>query len=62
MIKLVNMIPSSMSGETNQDSEPNIAVNPANPRQIAGSAFTPSRWVAPTRPSTCRTTAATRGC
>ena len=42
MIKLVNMIPSSMSGETNQDSEPNIAVNPANPRQIAGSAFTPN--------------------
>jgi hypothetical protein len=42
MIKVVNMIPQSLSGETNQDSEPNIAVNPANPSQIAGSAFTPS--------------------
>ena len=35
------MIPQSMSNETNQDSEPNLAVNPANPLQIAGSAFTP---------------------
>ena len=42
MIKVVNMIPQSLSGETNQDSEPNIAVNPANPLQIAGSAFTPN--------------------
>jgi hypothetical protein len=41
MIKIVNMIPQSLSGETNQDSEPNLAVNPADPRQIAGSAFTP---------------------
>ncbi len=41
-IKIVNMIPLSMSGETNQDSEPNLAVNPANPLQIAGSAFTPN--------------------
>jgi hypothetical protein len=36
------MIPQTLSGETNQDSEPNIAVNPANPNQIAGSAFTPN--------------------
>jgi hypothetical protein len=42
MITVVNMIPQSLSGETNQDSEPNLAVNPANPRQIAGSAFTPN--------------------
>jgi hypothetical protein len=42
MIQIVNMIPQSLSGETNQDSEPNIAVNPANPLQIAGSAFTPN--------------------
>ena len=41
MILLVNMIPNSMSNETNQDSEPNLAVNPANPLQIVGSAFTP---------------------
>jgi hypothetical protein len=30
-----------MSNETNQDSEPNVAVNPTNPLQIAASAFTP---------------------
>lgn len=41
MILVVNMIPQSLSGETNQDSEPNLAVNPANPLHIAGSAFTP---------------------
>src|SRR6266516_6947206 len=41
MIKIVNVIPQSLSGETNQDSEPNIAVNPANPQQIAISAFSP---------------------
>lgn len=41
MIRVVNMIPRSLSGETNQDSEPNLAVNPANPLQIAGSSFTP---------------------
>lgn len=35
-----NMIPRSWSAETNQDCEPNLAVNPANPLQIAGSAFT----------------------
>ena len=40
-IVVVNMIPRSLSGEANQDSEPTIAVNPANPLQIAGSAFTP---------------------
>jgi hypothetical protein len=42
MITVINMIPQSLSGETNQDSEPNLAVNPANPLQIAGSAFTPN--------------------
>ena len=41
-IKVVNMIPHSSSGETNQDSEPNLAVNPANPLEIAGTSFTPS--------------------
>ncbi len=40
-INVVNMIPIDSSGETNQDSEPNLAINPANPLQIAGSAFTP---------------------
>ncbi|HEX6642768.1 MAG TPA: hypothetical protein VF215_16740, partial [Thermoanaerobaculia bacterium] len=39
-ITIVNMVPQSRSGETNQDSEPTVSVNPANPLQIAGSAFT----------------------
>ena len=42
MIKVVNMIPTSLSGETNQDSEPNLAVNPANPTTMVGTAFTPA--------------------
>ena len=50
MIKVVNMIPQSLSGETNQDSEPNLAVNPANPKQIAGSAFTPNPMGGSTAP------------
>ena len=41
MVKVVNVIPQSLSGETRQDSEPNIAVNPANHAQIAITAFTP---------------------
>jgi hypothetical protein len=41
-VSVVNMIPNSRSNETNQDSEPNVAVNPANPQNIAGSAFTPA--------------------
>src|SRR4051794_5506496 len=50
MITVVNMIPRSLSGETNQDSEPNIAVNPANPKQIAASAFTPDPMLGPNAP------------
>jgi len=42
IITVVNMIPKLSSGETNQDSETNLAVNPANPLEIAGTAFTPS--------------------
>lgn len=38
---LANMIPQSLSGETNQDSEPMIAVNPGDPLKIVGTAFTP---------------------
>ncbi len=41
-ILLVNMIPRSLSGEENQDSEPTIAVNPANTQQMVGTAFTPN--------------------
>ena len=44
-VTVVNMIPLAQSGETNQDSEPNLAVNPANPLQVAGSAFTMNRSV-----------------
>lgn len=40
-VLIVNMIPKSLSFETNQDSEPTLSVNPANPLQIAASAFTP---------------------
>ncbi|HET6331400.1 MAG TPA: PKD domain-containing protein, partial [Holophagaceae bacterium] len=40
-VTVVNMTPRSLSGETNCDGEPSIAVNPANPLQMAGTAFTP---------------------
>src|SRR3954447_25737324 len=50
MITVVNMIPRSLSGETNQDSEPNIAVNPANPKEIAASALTPDAMLRPNAP------------
>jgi hypothetical protein len=49
-ILLVNMIPRSLSGEEHQDSEPSIAVNPANPLHIAGSAFTPDPGEGPLGP------------
>src|SRR6266550_2767105 len=39
---VVNLIPRSLSGESNPDSEPNLAVNPANPQLIVASAFTPN--------------------
>jgi hypothetical protein len=49
-VLVVNMIPKSLSGEENQDSEPTIAVNPANPKQIAASAFTPDPSEGPRAP------------
>jgi hypothetical protein len=39
-IRVVNMIPQSQSNESNDDSEANVAVDPANPRIIGGTAFT----------------------
>ena len=36
------MIPKAQSGETNQDSEPNLAVNPANTNDMVATAFTPA--------------------
>jgi hypothetical protein len=40
-VKIVNMTPNSLSSEHQRDSEPNLAVDPANPTQMAASAFTP---------------------
>ncbi len=40
-VVVVNMTPASSSGETNNDAEPNLAVNPANASRIAATAFTP---------------------
>lgn len=37
---LINMIPKSLSAEHSQDSEPHLTVNPGNPTQIVGTAFT----------------------
>jgi hypothetical protein len=41
-VHIVNMIPASLSGETSQDSEPNITVNPERPTDIVATAFTPA--------------------
>jgi len=40
-VTVVDIIPESLSGETSTNSEPNLAVNPANPSQIAASAYLP---------------------
>jgi hypothetical protein len=47
---VVNMIPRSLSGETHQDSEPHLTVNPVNPQQIVGTAFTPPPTPGPDAP------------
>ena len=41
-VKVVDLIPASLSGETNQDSEPFLAIQPANPQVMVASAFTPN--------------------
>src|SRR5207249_1049156 len=41
-IKVVNLIPASLSGESNQDSEPFLAIQNANPQVMVASAFTPN--------------------
>src|SRR2546425_4099134 len=41
-IKVVDLIPASLSGETNQDSEPFLAVQTANPQVMVASASTPN--------------------
>ncbi len=50
MITVINMVPKALSGETNQDSEPNISVDPTNPNQIAATAFTPDPMGGPNAP------------
>ena len=49
-VLVVNMVPKSLSGENNQDSEANLAINPSNPNQLAGSAFTPDPLGGPNAP------------
>src|SRR5712671_1833054 len=45
-IKVVDVIPASLSGETNQDSEPFLAVQAVNPQIMVASAFTPNPFSA----------------
>src|SRR5437879_5298035 len=45
-IKVVNLVPASLSGETNQDSEPFLAVQTVNPQIMVASAFTPNPFSA----------------
>jgi hypothetical protein len=49
-VTVVNMTPNVLSGEKNQDSEANLAVNPENTAQLAGSAFTPDPAGGPNAP------------
>lgn len=50
MLRVVNMIPQALSDEAEQDSEPNIAVNPQNPLQMVATAFTPDPLNGPRAP------------
>ena len=50
MITIVNIIPKSLSNETHQDSEPNLTINPARPRQLCATAFTPNPAGGPNAP------------
>lgn len=50
-VQIVNMIPNAQSNETSADREPNLAINPANPLQMVGTAFTPNPLGATTPPS-----------
>jgi hypothetical protein len=49
-IFVINMVPKSLSGETNQDSEPNLAVDPSSPHNIAATAFTSDPLSGPLAP------------
>ena len=39
-VRVVNMVPNNRSGETNQDAEPTITVDPLDANRMVGSAFT----------------------
>jgi hypothetical protein len=41
-IKVVDLVPASLSGESNQDSEPFLAIQKDNPQVMVASAFTPN--------------------
>jgi hypothetical protein len=49
-VTVVNMTPNVLSGEKNQDSEANLAVNPENTALLAASAFTPDPAGGPNAP------------
>ena len=42
-VKVIDMVPASLSGETHQDSEPFVALNPSFPARVVGTAFTPNQ-------------------
>jgi hypothetical protein len=50
MLQIVNITPASLSGESGQDSEANLAVNPANPTDMVATAFTPAPLGGPNAP------------
>ncbi|MBV9692291.1 MAG: VCBS repeat-containing protein, partial [Alphaproteobacteria bacterium] len=49
-VTVVDMVPAGSSGETNQDSEPFLAVDSTNPKFMAASAFTPATACGGTAP------------
>ncbi len=49
-LTIVNMIPRSLSGETEQDSESSITVDPENTQHIVATAFTPDPAAGPRAP------------
>ncbi|MFF2075910.1 hypothetical protein ACFVXG_14270 [Kitasatospora sp. NPDC058162] len=49
-IKVVDITPQSLSGETGLDSEPSVAVNAAQPNELVATAFTPDPMGGPLAP------------
>ncbi|MCX5214585.1 hypothetical protein OG689_35925 [Kitasatospora sp. NBC_00240] len=49
-LKIVDITPRSLSGDTGQKGEPNLAVNPENPDEIVATAFTPDPMDGPFAP------------